>query len=83
MISATTVCRLKHLYAGRTDMSGKKQRYRLKRFTVGAGQSRLYGSSPQAKVTCEDLQISLTRRRMSAGLSSCVECRVGSMAPLI
>jgi hypothetical protein len=70
MISATIVCQLKHLYVGRVDMSGEKQKYRLKRFTVGAGRSRLYGSSPQAKVTCEDLQISLTRRRMSAGLSS-------------
>jgi hypothetical protein len=38
---------------------------------------------PQAKTTLEVLQISLTRRRMLAGLSSCVECHVGSMAPLI
>jgi hypothetical protein len=52
-------------------------------FTVGAGLSRLYGSSPQAKVACEDLQISLIRRNMSAGVSSCVECWVGSMGPLI
>jgi hypothetical protein len=62
-------------------MSGEKQKYGPKGFTVVAGRSRLYGLSPQAKVTCEDLQMSLTRRRMSAGLSSCVECRVGSMAP--
>jgi hypothetical protein len=52
-------------------------------FTIGAGLSRLYGSSPQAKVAYEDLQTSLIRRRMSAEVSSCVECRVGSMGPLI
>jgi hypothetical protein len=57
--------------------------YRPEGFTVGAGRSRLYGSSPQAKVAWEDLQMSLIRRRVSAGVSSCVECWVGSMGPLI
>jgi hypothetical protein len=89
-MSAIEVCRIKHDNVGKQqcvglsiDMSGKKLKYQPKGFTVGAGRSRLYGSSPQAKVTCEDLQMSLTHRRMSVRVSSCVECRVGSMAPLI
>jgi hypothetical protein len=74
---AIEICWVKHdnvskqQYVGLSiDMSGEKLKYQLKRFTVGAGRSRLYGSSPQAKVTWEDLQMSLTLRRMSAGLSS-------------
>jgi hypothetical protein len=71
------MCRLKYLYAGQKIM------YRPEEFTIWAGRSRLYGSSPQAKVAWEDLQMSLIRRRISAGVSSCVECWVGSMGPLI
>jgi hypothetical protein len=57
-MSAIEVCRIKSDYVGKhqyvglsIDMSGKNLKYQLKRFTVGAGRSRLYGSSPQAKVT--------------------------------
>jgi hypothetical protein len=51
------VCRIKSGYIGKNqyvglsiNMSGEKLKYRPKGFTVGAGRSRLYGSSPQAKV---------------------------------